>query len=127
MKRTLFLPLVLILTAALATFALAGAKGKMDLKAGDEVYVCGCGEACPCTTMSHNAGKCSCGKDLVKAKVSKVEGDTASVKAEGWDKARAFKTVAKYTCACPPSCPCDTISQNPGKCTCGKDMKKVEG
>ena len=31
----------------------------------------------------------------------------------------------KYACACGPTCPCETISQNPGQCTCKKDMKAV--
>jgi len=34
--------------------------------------------------------------------------------------------VDKYTCACGEGCNCDTISQKPGNCSCGKDMKKVE-
>jgi hypothetical protein len=44
---------------------------------------------------------------------------------EGWEKPMAFKTVAKYACACGPKCDCDTISQKPGKCPCGTEMKKV--
>jgi hypothetical protein len=100
-------------------------KGKMDLKVGDEVYVCNCGDKCPCNTMSHNPGKCTCGTDMVKAKVLKVEPGKAEVKAESWDKARTFKTIGKYMCGCGPDCKCDTISQNPGKCSCGADMIKV--
>jgi hypothetical protein len=101
-------------------------KGKMDLKVGDEVYVCNCGENCPCNTMSRNPGNCTCGNEMVKAKVLKVEPGKAEVKAESWDKARVFKTIGKYTCNCGPNCKCDTISQNPGKCTCGADMIKVQ-
>jgi len=56
----------------------------------------------------------------------KVEGDTAMLKAAGWDKERAFPTKGKYACACGESCNCGTISQNPGKCACGNDMKKVQ-
>ncbi len=99
--------------------------GKMELKVGDEVYVCNCGEKCPCNTMSRKAGKCSCGKDMVKAKVTKVEEGKAYVMAPGWEKERAFKTTGKYACACGKGCKCNTISQNPGKCACGKKMKKV--
>jgi hypothetical protein len=101
-------------------------KGKMELKVGDEVYVCNCGENCPCNTMSRNPGNCTCGNEMVKAKVLKVEPGKAEVKAESWDKARVFKTIGKYTCNCGPNCKCDTISQNPGKCTCGADMIKVQ-
>lgn len=101
-------------------------KGTMELKVGDEVYVCNCGEKCPCNTMSRNPGNCTCGTEMVKAKVLKVEPGKAEVKAESWDKARVFKTIGKYTCNCGPNCKCDTISQNPGKCTCGADMIKVQ-
>jgi len=63
---------------------------------------------------------------MVKAKVMKIEGDTAMLKAEAWDKERPFKMTGKYMCDCGAECKCDTISQNPGKCACDKDMKKVE-
>ena len=124
MKKVLIvLPMVLLL--ALGVFAFAAEKGKLDLKVGDEKYVCNCGEGCPCNTISSNAGKCSCGKDMVKAKVVKVDKGKADFKAEGWSKERSFKTVAKYACSCSPECKCGTISQNPGKCTCGSEMKKI--
>jgi hypothetical protein len=55
----------------------------------------------------------------------KVEAGKATFKAAGWEKERVFKTVGKYMCACGPECKCDTISQNPGNCTCGKKMKKI--
>lgn len=37
-----------------------------------------------------------------------------------------------YTCACGPQCHCGSVSLNPGKCTCGKELTpghvlKVEG
>lgn len=123
MKKVLFvLPIVLFVLVA---FAFAAEKQKMEFKVGDEKYVCNCGDSCPCKTISMNAGKCTCGKDMVKAKVTKVEKGKAMFKAAGWDKERAFPTVAKYMCDCGPDCKCNTISQNPGNCTCGKKMKKV--
>ncbi len=125
MKKTILIAAVM-LTIAFVAFSFAGAKGKMDLKVGDEVYACNCGDSCPCKTMSMKEGNCTCGKPMVKAKVMKVEGDTVMLKAENWEKERAFPTTGKYTCACGPECKCDTISQNPGKCPCGTDMKKVE-
>lgn len=68
---------------------------KMAPKAGDTVYACNCGEKCTCYTMSKEAGKCGCGKDMVQAKVEKVEGADVTLKADGWAKALTFKTAAK--------------------------------
>ena len=95
----------------------------MNLKAGEEVYACNCGAACTCDTLSRNAGKCTCGVDMVKATVKSVGDGTAVLLVSGQE--RTFKTVGKYACACGLKCPCNTISQNPGKCTCGVEMKKV--
>jgi hypothetical protein len=124
MKKSLIVfPIVLMVV--LVAFVFAADKAKQDLKAGDERYVCNCGEKCACNTVSVNQGKCTCGNDMVKAKVVKVDKGKADVKAEGWKKERSFKTTAKYTCNCSPDCKCGTISQNPGKCTCGSDLKKM--
>ena len=122
--RTTILFTVIVLFCA--TVAFAGSTGKMALKVGDEIYACNCGADCPCNTMSRMPGKCTCGKDMVKAKVIKVEEGKVMLKADSWDKERSFKTTGKYACACGPDCKCDTISQNAGKCTCGKEMKKVK-
>ena len=94
----------------------------MELKAGEEVYACNCGAKCPCNTLSRNPGKCTCGVDLVKATVKSVGDGTAVLLVSGEE--RSFKTVGKY--ACDLQCPCNTISQNPGKCTCGVEMKAVK-
>lgn len=125
MKKTLFVVLGMIISLGLVALSLAGGQGKMALKVGDETYACNCGEACHCDTMSNNAGKCTCGKEMVKAKVVRIDGEKAYLKAEGWEKERALNTVGKYVCACGPECKCYTISQNPGKCTCGVEMKKA--
>jgi len=125
MKKSLVFALITMVFALVATVAIAEHKTSLDLKIGDEVYVCNCGEACPCHTISNNPGQCTCGKDLVKAKVTKVDKGTADFMAEGWEKARTMKTAGKYACNCGPKCPCDTISQNPGNCTCGVEMKAV--
>ena len=93
-------------------------------KKGDSVYVCGCGEGCDCMTLSRKSGKCSCNKQLVKTVVDKVEGDKIFVKVKG--KVQTFPTKAKYACACGEGCTCGTVSQKPGKCSCGSEMKKVE-
>jgi len=123
MKKTLLVIMGILFTIGLvSTFSIASTDGKMNVKVGDEVYVCGCGEACDCGTMSRNPGNCVCGKPMVKTKVTKVEKSMISV--EGQTK--TYNSVGKYTCACGPDCKCDTISQKPGKCTCGKEMKEVK-
>ncbi len=119
MKKVLIFAIVFSL--ALSTFALAD-KTKMKAKVGDELYVCACGEGCPCDSMSRNVGQCSCGKDLVKTKVTKVEKGKITVESRG----KPFVSVGKYACDCGPDCKCDTISQNPGNCTCGKKMMEVK-
>lgn len=127
MRKTILIStMILAMAMAVASLSLAAEKGKLDLKVGDQLYVCNCGEKCPCNTISRNPGKCACGHDdMVKATVEKVEGNVAYFKAEGWEKERPFKTVGKYMCACGPDCKCDTISQTAGKCPCGTKMKKV--
>jgi hypothetical protein len=126
MKKLFYGLLVVLFILVSVSLGMAETKGKMELKVGDEVYVCNCGEKCPCNTMSSNPGNCTCGNEMVKAKVLKVSPGKAEVKAESWAKARVFKTIGKYTCGCGPGCKCNTISQNPGKCTCGADMVKVK-
>ncbi|HSB06424.1 MAG TPA: hypothetical protein VLD55_11455 [Candidatus Sulfobium mesophilum] len=115
------LTLVVVMTLAFAVQAFAD-KTEMTAKVGDELYVCGCGEGCPCDTMSRNPGTCTCGKDLVKAKVTKVE--KGKITMEG--RNRPFVSIGKYACACGAGCKCDTISQNPGNCSCGKKMMEVK-
>ena len=123
MRKTILFAIIVLFCAAVA---FAGGSGKMDLKVGDEIYACNCGADCPCNTMSKMEGKCTCGKDMVKAKVMSVGEGTVMLKADSWDSERSFKTTGKYTCACGSDCKCETISQNPGKCPCGTEMKKVE-
>ena len=125
MKRIAMVLVMVVLAVSIVSISTAAEKGKMDLKVGDVVYACNCGEKCPCNTMSINPGKCTCGSDMVKATVTKVEPGKATLKADEWKQERVFKTVGKYTCSCGPDCKCNTISQNPGKCTCGADMKKI--
>lgn len=51
-------------------------KGKVFYKIGEKElsapqqgkYECGCGEGCNCGFVSQKAGKCGCGKDMVKVK-----------------------------------------------------------
>ena len=124
MKRILTTASIFVFAMVFVVSAFAGSNGKLEVKVGYEIYACNCGENCLCNTMSRNPGKCTCGTDMVKAKVTKVEEGKAYLKAEGWEKERFFKTIGKYACDC-PNCKCDSISQNPGKCTCGLEMKNV--
>ena len=45
----------------------------LTAKVGEEIYACNCGPACQCGTLSTAPGKCTCDKEMVKAKVVKVE------------------------------------------------------
>jgi hypothetical protein len=119
MKKLLIFAIVFTLSFATLAFA---AKTRMTAKVGDELYVCACGESCPCDTMSRSAGQCTCGKDMVKTKVTKVEKGKITVESRN----KPFISAAKYVCDCGPDCKCDTISQNPGNCTCGKKMVEVK-
>ncbi len=110
-----------VFTLAFVTLAIAD-KTTMEAKVGDELYVCACGDGCPCDTMSRNAGQCSCGKDMVKAKVTKVEKGKITMSS----RSKPFLSTGKYACDCGAACKCDTISQNPGNCTCGKKMVEVK-
>ncbi|HET8734404.1 MAG TPA: hypothetical protein VFM45_11620, partial [Anaeromyxobacteraceae bacterium] len=109
-------------TAAAAEQA-AGKAAAAGLKVGDTVHVCGCGAGCHCGSMKAEAGKCGCGKALVPAKVTKIEGDQVTVDRGGQPGETTFK--AAYRCGCGAGCHCDTVAMAPGKCHCGKDLVKV--
>lgn len=120
MKKLLVITLVLFLAGALATVAGAG---DMAPKVGDTVYACNCGEACPCQTLSMKPGECSCGKALAQGTVAEVGDGTVVVKTADWT--RTFKSDGKFACNCGAACDCNTVSQTPGKCSCGKDMAEA--
>jgi len=122
MKKAVVLLAVLTLVMVAVAFA---ANPKPVFKIGNEVYACNCGETC-CQTISKKEGKCPCGKDMVKAKVTGTVKGEVTLMAAGWEKDRVFSTEAKYVCNCGKKCDCDTISQKPGKCPCGKEMKAVK-
>jgi hypothetical protein len=126
MKKLLRIGSAILLSLMIMVAFAFAESGKMKLTVGEEVYVCNCGPSCPCHTMSTKEGNCTCGNKMVKAKVTKVDKDMTYVKAEGWEKPRGYNPQGKYMCACGPSCNCGTISQNPGKCVCGSDMKPVD-
>ncbi|MGA2403598.1 MAG: hypothetical protein ABSG91_18130 [Syntrophobacteraceae bacterium] len=122
MKRLFVLSCAVVF--ALVFIGSVVADAKIVFKKGDEVYVCGC-DGCPCLTMSKKAGKCGCGKDLVKTTIDKVSKGKAFVTVDG--KKMVFKTTGKYVCGCGAGCGCDTVSQKPGECGCGKPLKPVKG
>ncbi|GAM08976.1 hypothetical protein OR1_01250 [Geobacter sp. OR-1] len=118
--------IIAVVVALSLAFAVAAFADK-DLpvyKKGDKVFVCGCGAGCDCLTMSRKEGKCSCNKPLATTVVDKVEAGKIFVKVNG--KELTFPVKAKYACACGEGCTCGTVSQKPGKCSCGTEMKKVE-
>ena len=117
MKRSIFLLAVVLFLAVTVAFV---ADSKPVFKIGNEVYVCNCPGDCPCQTISKQAGKCPCGTDMVKAKVTGTVKGEVTLMAAGWEKDRVFSTDAKY------ACDDHTISQKAGKCPCGKEMKPVK-
>jgi len=117
MKKILAVLLVLFLSLAAAALVSAG---EMQLKVGDKVFACDCGEKCPCDSLSTRSSKCSCGKDMVQGTVTEVADGSVVVETAAWK--RSFKTTGKYVCNCGPGCDCNSVSQTPGKCACGKDL-----
>jgi len=105
-------------------FAAKGPSGKFETKAGDTIYVCGCGEGCDCGSLSKKEGTCGCGKDLVKTTVNKVEKGKVFYTLDG--KELSAPLQGKYACGCGAGCNCGTVSQKAGKCGCGQDMVKVK-
>lgn len=106
-----------------AGIAFAKEEANKGFKTGDTVYVCSCGAACTCGTVSYKDGKCGCGKGLVKTTLTAVKDGKVYYMLDG--KEMSAPAVGKYACACGEGCGCGTISQKPGKCSCGKDMKKL--
>jgi len=117
------LSLVLVFSAALA-LADKGAKGMFNAKAGDEIYVCACGESCKCGTLAKQEGNCGCGQKLVKTTVTKVEKGKVYYKVDG--KELSAPQQGKYECGCGEGCKCGFVSQQAGDCGCGKPMVKVK-
>ena len=115
--------IITIACAMLAMTAAYAAPAEIKAKAGDNIYICGCGKKCGCESVSVKEGKCNCGHDLKKVTLTKVEGKRGFYESEG--KQMTAKLSGKYSCACGADC-CQMISQKPGKCTCGKELAKVE-
>ena len=120
----LILSLLFVFAAVSLAFAGKGPNGKFDVKAGDSIYVCGCGEGCDCGSLAKKEGTCGCGKEMVKTTVDKVENGKVFYTLDGKELSAPLK--GKYACGCGAGCNCGTVSQKPGKCGCGQDMVKVK-
>lgn len=127
MKKTVLLVVSLFFVFAVVGLACAakgqGPNGKFAAKAGDTIYVCGCGDGCDCGTLALKEGQCGCGKDLVKTTVTKIDKKLVYYKVDG--KELSAPIQGKYACGCGDGCNCGFVSQKPGKCGCDKDMVKV--
>jgi len=125
--RTLLLGVVLSTgfagVASAAEEKAAAKPAASGVKVGDTVHVCGCGEGCHCGGIKAEPGKCGCGKELIPATVTKVEGGTITVDRGGKPGETSFK--AAYKCGCGAACHCDTVALAPGKCHCGKELVKA--
>jgi len=83
MRRRLILTFFLLL--GLSVLSMADTRGKINVKVGDEIYACNMPESCPCDTMAMKPGKCKCGVELIKTRVTKVGSDTIYVESRGRD------------------------------------------
>jgi hypothetical protein len=121
MRKPIIAVLFLVAALCLASFTVAGVTAG-SLKAGDIVYVCPCGEACACKTISDTAETCRCGKDLAKGSVVRVEGDSAVVSVDG--KEQTFTFGSKGCGDCNKCQNCDQGMKKPGCANCDKGAKK---
>ncbi len=115
---------ILAMTFAVGLAAAVYAEGeKFAAKVGDSIYVCACGAACKCGTLSSSEGSCGCGRNMVKATVSKVDAERVYYSVEG--KELSAPIMGEYRCDC-GNCRCNAVSQKPGRCGCGGKMIKVQ-
>jgi hypothetical protein len=126
MKKVVMLVLSLLFVFAAVSLVCAdkGPAGKFDAKAGDTIYVCGCGEGCKCGSLAKKEGTCGCGKEMVKTTVNKVEKGKVFYTVNG--KELSAPMTGKFACGCGEGCKCGTVSQKAGKCGCGKDLVRVQ-
>lgn len=126
MKKIISVVMTMLLVIGAVSLAYAGKghNGKFDTKAGDTIYVCGCGDGCDCGSLGKKEGKCSCGKDMVKTTVTRVEKGKVFYNLDGKELSAPAKGA--YACGCGDGCDCSSVSQKPGKCGCNKDMVKVK-
>lgn len=137
---------ILLLLAGCAGKDVASTQGEGQDVRQDVLYTCNCGPQCNCNSMSTKPGNCACGVPMKWGHVLKVEGNEAILcqcnkgcRCEGLDPKDPTKcncgTKVKrvnlagsgiYFCNCGGSCYCNTVSDSPGKCKCGMNLKKVD-
>ena len=107
----------------------------------DVVYVCNCGPACDCGSISTGPGTCTCGSELAAAHVVKIDGHDAKLcthgagcdcKIDAEDETKctcgtdvrvvSLEGSGLYFCNCGGSCTCNYVSAEPGTCPCGKEL-----
>lgn len=125
MKKLFIVVLSLVMALGIASLVLAdkGNNGTFTAKKGDTIFVCGCGESCTCGTLGKSEGTCGCGQKLIKTTASKLEKGKVYYKLNG--KELSAPVAGKYKCGCGDGCNCGFVSQQTGKCGCGKDMVKT--
>ena len=140
--HVILLGMIIALIAGCASMKTAGTQAERH----DVLYFCDCGPQCKCKTVSTKPGKCACGAPLRWGHVIKMEGNVAVVcqckkgcTCTGLDPKDPSKCACGtpirridltgtgiYFCNCGGSCFCNTVSDKPGKCKCGMDLKKVD-
>lgn len=108
MKKPLLIQCALMVLLTLVLLWTVPATADHHMAAGDavkNVYVCGCGPAAKCDTVSEQPGKAPCGKPLIEKQVLKEDADKI------------------YVCACGPECKCGLNQADPAKCACGKELR----
>ena len=141
MKRGRVLFCLVLSVLLLAAFMVSA---KAAEERHDVLYTCDCGPQCKCNSMSTKPGDCKCGKPMKWGHVIKTEGNDAILcmcaegcKCSGLDpkdpskcacgnpvKRVSLKGTGIYFCNCGGSCTCNTVSDTPGTCKCGMDLKK---
>jgi len=139
-----------LFTTVMLVMLLSGCAAKQTASADadrqDVLYTCNCGPECKCNTVSTKPGNCACGAPLKWGHVLKSEGDEVILcqcaegcQCKGLDpndptkcacgnpvKRVNLKGTGVYYCNCGGSCQCNTVSDKPGLCKCGMQLKKVE-
>jgi hypothetical protein len=148
MKQINALSLIFFITLLIAGPAWASSDHSGHASEGegarqDVLYTCNCGAECNCNTVSTQPGKCKCGVEMKWGHVLKIEGNEAILcqcgegcKCGGLDAKDPTKCVCGmpvkrvnlegtgvYFCNCGGSCYCNTVSDKPGKCRCGMELK----
>ena len=144
--RYVFVGLLMAILAGCAAMETETATTPAQPDRQDVLYTCNCGPQCNCNTVSTKPGKCACGAPLKWGHVLKIEGNEAILcqcmegcKCGGLDPNDPTKCVCGnpvkrvnlagtgiYFCNCGGSCYCNTVSDKPGKCKCGMNLKKVD-